>query len=289
MLLVGLSSATRACAQPFLSVMNTAYERFRELHERRGAFVMPNAWDAASAVLLKRAGFEALGSTSLGLALSLGRQDGRHAVTRDEAVAHAALLSRVTGLPVNGDLEDGFGPAPQECASTVRAAIEAGLAGVGIEDTTADPAAPIHEFDDAVARVRAAAVAARGRIVLTGRTDNYLNGRPDLDDTIRRLTAFAEAGADVLYAPGLPTMDAIVAVVRAVAPKPVNVLIGPDDGAVALEQLADAGVRRISVGGALFGVAMSALLATAQALREGDLGAVTGGISGSEIASLLPQ
>jgi 2-methylisocitrate lyase-like PEP mutase family enzyme len=265
------------------------HERFRALHERAEAFVMPNAWDATSAVLLKRAGFEALGSTSLGLAFSLGRQDGCHAVSREEAIAHAALLSRVSDLPVNGDLEDGFGAEPQACAATVSAAVDAGLAGLGIEDTTADPARPIHDFDAAVARVRAAAQAARGRIVLTGRTDNFLNGRPDLDDTIRRLVAFAEAGADVLYAPGLPTMEAIVAVVCAVAPKPVNVLIGPEHGAVSLAELSAAGVRRISVGGALYRVTMSALVEAAAALRRGELGVVRGAIAGSEIAALLPQ
>ena len=250
---------------------------------------MPNAWDGASAVLLKRAGFEALGSTSLGLAFSLGRQDGRHAVSRDEAIAHAALFAHVANLPVNADLEDGFGPEPEDCAATVRAAIDAGLAGLGIEDTTADPVRPIHDFDYAVARVRAAASAARGRILLTGRTDNFLNDRPDLDDTIRRLTGFAEAGADVLYAPGLPTMDSIVAVVRAVAPKPVNVLIGPSGGAVPLAELSGAGVRRVSVGGALYRRAMTALVEGASALRDGDLRAVTGLIAGSEIAALLPQ
>jgi len=268
--------------------VSTAYERFRALHERNVAFIMPNAWDGASAALLKRAGFEALGSTSLGLAFSLGRQDGRHAVSRSEAIEHAALLARVSGLPVNGDLEDGFGADPAQCAATVRAAADAGLAGLGIEDTTADPVRPIHEFDAAVARVAAAASAARGRIVLTGRTDNYLNGRPDLDDTIRRLSAFAEAGADVLYAPGLPDSDAIAAVVRAVSPKPVNVLIGPGDGAVPLAQLSAMGVRRVSVGGALYRVAMGALVHAAQELREGNLMVVTGSIPGSEIASLLP-
>jgi 2-methylisocitrate lyase-like PEP mutase family enzyme len=266
-----------------------AYERFRALHEGTEAFVMPNAWDGASAVLLKRAGFEALGSTSLGLAFSLGRQDGRHAVSREEAIAHAAMLARISELPVNGDLEDGFGALPEDCAATVRASIHAGLAGLGIEDTTADPDRPIHDFDAAVARVRAAADAARGRIVLTGRTDNYLNGRPDLDDTIRRLTAFADAGADVLYAPGLPTMDAIVAVARAVAPKPVNVLIGPDDAVATLEQLSAAGVRRVSVGGALYCVAMTALNEAARALNDGNLGVVRNAIAGSEIATMLPQ
>jgi 2-methylisocitrate lyase-like PEP mutase family enzyme len=263
------------------------YEQFRALHERREAFVMPNAWDGASAALLKRAGFEALGSTSLGLALSLGRQDGLHAVSRNEAITHAKFLASVSGLPVNGDLEDGYGADPEECAATVRAAIDAGLAGLGIEDTTANPGRPIHEFDDAVARLKAAAQAARGRILLTGRTDNFLNGRPDLDDTIRRLVAFAEAGADVLYAPGLPDMDAIVAVVRAVAPKPVNVLIGPGNAAVPLAHLSAVGVRRVSVGGALYRVAMNAVAETANALRAGDLASVTGVIGGSEIAALF--
>jgi 2-methylisocitrate lyase-like PEP mutase family enzyme len=265
------------------------YERFRALHERPEAFVMPNAWDGASAALLARAGFEALGSTSLGLAFSLGRQDGRHAVSRGDAIAHAALLAQTSGLPVNGDLEDGFGATPEACVVTVQAAIAAGLAGLGIEDTTADPSRPIHEFDDAVARVRAAAGAARGRILLTGRTDNFIAGRPDLDDTIARLTAFAQAGADVLYAPGLPDMDAIAAVVRAVAPKPVNVLIGPGDTTVPLRELSAAGVKRVSVGGALYRVALTALVEASEALRAGDLAPVRGAIAGSEIAALLPQ
>ncbi len=266
----------------------SAYERFRALHEGPGALVMPNAWDGASATLLARAGFAALGSTSLGLAFSLGRQDGRHAVSRDDAIEHAALLASVSGLPVNGDLEDGFGPAPEDCVATVRAAIGAGLAGLGIEDTTADPARPIHDFDAAVARMRAAAGAARGKILLTGRTDNFINDRPDLDDTVRRLSAFAEAGADVLYAPGLPSMDAIEAVVRAVAPKPVNVLIGPGDGVVSLEKLSAAGVRRISFGGALYRLALTALAEAARRLHDGDLGVTSDAMRGSEIAGLLP-
>jgi len=265
-----------------------AYERFRALHDGPGAFVMPNAWDGASAALLARAGFAALGSTSAAIAFALGRHDGRHAVSRTEAIANAALLGAASGLPVNGDLEDGFGPDPADCEQTVQAAIAAGLAGLGIEDTTGDPAAPIHGFDAAVARVRAAATAARGRIVLTGRTDNFLWGRNDLDDTIRRLTAFAEAGADVLYAPLLPDMDAIRAIVSAVAPKPVNVLIGPRSGAVPLAELAAAGVRRVSVGGALYRLAMTALVNGADALQRGDLAAMAGGIGMAEIAALFP-
>jgi 2-methylisocitrate lyase-like PEP mutase family enzyme len=267
---------------------DSAYDRFRALHEQHEAFIMPNAWDGASAVLLKQAGFSALGTTSLGIAFSLGRQDGRHAVSRTEALANGVLLGNLTNLPINGDLEDGFGPDPQDCAETVRAAIGAGLAGVGIEDTTADPAHPIHDFDAAVARMRAAAAAARGKIVLTGRTDNYLNGRPDLDDTIRRLTAFAEAGADVLYAPGLPDMDAIRAAGRAVAPKPLNVLMGPAAKTATLAELSAAGVRRISLGGALYRTAMTALAHAAQALKAGDFATATAGIPIGDIASLFP-
>lgn len=264
------------------------YEQFRAMHEEPGIFVMPNAWDGASGALLKRAGFMALGSSSFAIAAAMGRQDGAHSVSLADSVANAALLTRVTGLPVNGDLEDGYGPTPDDCVATVEAAIAGGLAGLGIEDTTADPARPIHDFDDAVARIRAAVRAARGRILLTGRTDNFLNGRLDLDDTIRRLTAFAEVGADVLYAPGLPDMEAISAVVRAVAPKPVNVLIGPG---VQLADLASAGVRRVSLGAALYRRAMAGLVEAAEALRIGDLpAAVAGAVPGDEIVELFqPQ
>jgi len=265
----------------------SACEQFRTLHERPGAFVMPNAWDGGSAVLLKRAGFKALGSSSFAIAAATGRRDGSRAVSRSDSVANAALLGRVTGLPINGDLEDGYGAAPGDCIATVEAAIEGGLARLGIEDTTANPDRPIHDFDAAVDRVRAAARAAGGRILLTARTDNFLNGRPDLDDVIRRLVAFAEVGADVLYAPGLPDMNAIRAVVRAVAPKPVNVLIGPG---VRLKELAAAGVRRVSLGGALYRRAMAGVAAAAEAIRAGDLpAAVSGAVPGSELAALLPQ
>lgn len=264
------------------------YERFKALHERPGAFIMPNAWDGASAVLLKRAGFEALGSSSIAIAFSLGRQDGAHAVNRDEAIDNAALLGDLTDLPVNGDLEDGFGPSPEDCAATVEAAIGRGLAGLGIEDTTANPADPLHGFDAAVARIRAAAKAAKGRILLTGRTDNYLNGKPDLDDTIRRLVAFAEAGADVLFAPGLPDMDSIRAVVKAVSPKPVNVVGGPGTGIVPLSVLAEAGVKRVSLGGALQRKAFDALVEAAARLRDGDIAGAMPKLSSSELSKLLP-
>ena len=172
------------------------YERFRTLHD--GLFIMPNAWDGTSALLLKQAGFAALGTSSAAIAFALGRIDGTHAVSLREHLDHAQLLGALTGLPINGDFEDGYGETPEDVARTVEAAIQAGLAGIGIEDTSGDSDRPIRDYDDAVARVAAAAKVAKGRILLTGRCDNFIQGRPDLDDTIRRLTAFAEAGADVL-------------------------------------------------------------------------------------------
>ncbi len=246
-----------------------AYERFRALHDT--SFIMPNAWDGASAVLMQAAGFQAIGTSSAAIAFAMGRLDGYHAVSLADSVANGTLITSLTGLPVNGDLEDGYGPSPEHCLATVEAAIAGGMAGLGIEDTTADPANPIHGFDAAVARIRAAAKAAKGRILLTGRTDNFLHGRADLDDTIRRLVAFAEAGADVLYAPALPDMDAIRAVVKAVSPKPVNVLIAPRSGPVPLAELAAAGAKRISLGGSLYRVAMSGLNDALASLAAGDL------------------
>jgi 2-methylisocitrate lyase-like PEP mutase family enzyme len=198
------------------------------------------------------------------------------------------FLTRLTDLPVNGDLEDGFGPDPEDCARTVEAAVAAGLAGVGIEDTTANPANPIHGFDAAVARVRRAAEAARGRILLTGRTDNFLHGRLDLDDTIRRLIAFAEVGADVLYAPGLPDLEAVRAVARAVAPKPINVVAGAATKGVSVDALGAAGVKRISLGGALYRRAMTELDTLAREIREGRLDRATEAIPSREIEALLP-
>ena len=261
----------------------SAYRAFRALHEAPGPFVLANAWDAASAIVLCEAGFQALATSSAAIAHALGRADVAHAVSRDEAVANGTLIARISSLPVNGDLEDGFGPLPEDCAATVEAAIAGGLAGLGIEDTTANRADPIHGFDAAVARMAAAAKAAKGRIMLTGRTDIYLHGRPDLDEAIRRLTAFAEAGADVLYAPCLPDLDAIRKVVAAVAPKPVNVLIGPwpktGSAFVPMEELAAAGVKRVSLGSALFAGAMGHLGRVAARIAEGDLAASAEGMS----------
>lgn len=262
-----------------------AYERFHALHERPGAFIMPNAWDAASAALLAREGFEALGSSSAAIAFALGRQDGAHAVSREDAIGNAVLLGAASGLPVNGDLEDGFGPDPADCVATVEASIAAGLAGLGIEDTTANPAHPIHGFDAAVARVAAAAKAAKGRILLTARADNLINGRPDLDDTIRRLVAFAEAGADVLFAPGLPSLEAIEAVVKAVAPRPVNVLIGPAD----LATLDAIGVKRVSMGGMLQRRAYDGLIDAAKALKNGNIAGAKATITHGDLMGLFSR
>lgn len=262
-----------------------AYERFLALHQGPTAFIMPNVWDGASALMMRDTGFAAIGSSSYAYGATLGLPDVSTRLGRSESIAHAAWLGEIAKLPVNGDLADGFGPAPEDCAATVEASIAAGLAGLGIEDATGNPSAPIHDFDAAARRIEAAARAARGRIVLTARADNFLYGRADLEDTIRRLTAFAGAGADVLYAPGLPDMESIRRVVRVVAPKPVNVLIGPG---VSLAELEAAGVRRVSLGAALYRVAMGALARSAASLRAGDLpAAVASAIPGKDLQRLL--
>lgn len=268
--------------------MSEIVERFRALHAGPEAFVMPNSWDGGSAMLMKEAGFRALGTSSAAIAWAMGRQDGLHQVSREDAIANGVLMTKLTDLPVNGDLEDGFGPSPEDCAATVTAAADAGLAGLGIEDTTANPAQPIHSFDDAVARMRAAVAAAKGRIVLTGRTDLLLHGGTDLDEVVRRLVAFAELGADVLYAPALPDMDAIRRVVKAVAPKPVNVLIGPRSGPVKLAELSAAGAKRISIGGALYRQAMSALVEAGRRMAEGDMAALANAVPHMTMAKLMP-
>jgi PEP phosphonomutase and related enzymes len=256
------------------------------LHTRDGGFVMPNAWDGLSALMLADAGFEAIATSSAALAFTLGRLDGRHEVTREEHLEHARLLGRLTGLPVNGDFEDGYGDTPEDVAATVEAAVEFGLAGIGIEDTSGNPE-PIRDFDEAVNRIRSAVDAAKGRIVVTGRTDNFIQGRPDLDDTIRRLTAFAEVGADVLYAPYPPDLDALDAIVTAVAPTPVNVLVSPSDKVLTVAELQKAGVKRISLGPWLYIHAMGALEQATKALVAGDLASATTGISFERISELL--
>jgi 2-methylisocitrate lyase-like PEP mutase family enzyme len=264
------------------------YERFRALHQRKGGFIMPNAWDGASALILKRAGFQALGTSSAAIAFALGRPDGQHAVSRDEHIANAQLMGSRSDLPINGDFEDGYGQAASDVAATVEAAIAGGLAGIGIEDTSGDSANPIRKFDDAVERVRQAAKVARGRIVLTGRCDNFIQGRPDLQDTIKRLVAFAEVGADVLYAPYPGDMDAIKSIIAAVAPKPVNVLVGPSSGPVAWAELQKVGVQRVSLGSALYARLMGDLQKAAEQLAAGDLASATAnGMGYGELTKLV--
>lgn len=251
------------------------YERFLALHTRSEGLVMPNAWDGLSALLLADTGFEALGTSSAAFAATLGRLDGRHAVSREEHLEHAKLLKRLTELPINGDFEDGYGETGQDVAATVGAAVDAGLAGVGIEDTTGNGQDPIRSFDEAVDRVRHAVAEAKNRIVVTARADNFIQGMNDLDDTIRRLTAFAEVGADVLYAPLPPDLAAVEAIVKAVAPKPVNVVVSPADKTVTVTELQRVGVKRISLGSALYTQTMAVLDQAASALAAGDIPAAT--------------
>jgi len=258
--------------------------RFQALHERPGAFVIPNPWDAGSARLLASIGFEALTTTSAGLAFSLGRPDG--GATREETIANAKLVADATDLPVAADLENGFGHAPEDAAETIRLAGEvAGLVGGSIEDSTGDPSTPIYEFAHAVERVAAAAAAARALpfpFVFVARAENFLHGRRDLDDTIRRLQAFEAAGADCLYAPGLTTEAEIRAVCAAVR-KPVNVLASLIGTRYSVEDLATMGVRRVSVGGALHRAALGAFVRAAKELHErGTAGFVTDALSSAE-------
>ncbi|WP_417769913.1 isocitrate lyase/PEP mutase family protein [Stappia sp.] len=243
------------------------FTRLKALHAQDGAFVIPNPWDAGSARLLASLGFEALATTSAGLAFSKGKRDSFAGLSRTEILENAAEIVAATDLPVSADLEDGFGPAPETCAETIRMACETGLVGGSIEDATGDADAPIHDFSLAVERVQAAVEAARGLpFLLTARAENHLWGRPDLDDTVRRLQAFSQAGADVLYAPGLPDIEAIRTVCQAVD-KPVNVVMGLKGKSYSVDELAAAGVRRISVGGSFARAALGALMRAAEEVK----------------------
>lgn len=244
------------------------FERLKELHDRGTAFVIPNPWDAGSARLLASLGFEALATTSAGYAFSKGKRDSFATLEREEVLENAAEIVGATELPVSADLEDGFGAAPEDCAETVRLACGVGLVGGSIEDATGDPDDPIYELNHAVRRIEAAAKSARGLpFLLTARAENYLWGRPDLDDTIKRLKAFSEAGADVLYAPGLPDIDAIRTVCAAVD-KPVNVVMGLKGPSYSVDELSAAGVRRISVGGSFARAALGALMRAAHEVKS---------------------
>jgi 2-methylisocitrate lyase-like PEP mutase family enzyme len=262
-------------------------ERFKALHERGAAFVIPNPWDLGSARLLAGLGFEALATTSAGFANSLGRVDGQ--MTREEVIEHCRRLSEATDLPVSADLENCFADDPAEAAATIVLAARAGVVGGSIEDYTGDPSNPIYEFGLAVERVHAAAEAARALdfpFTLTARAENLIRGKSDLDDTIRRLRAFEAAGADVLYAPGLTALDEVRAVAGALT-KPVNVL-APLLKGVTVAQMAEAGAKRISVGGALARAALTALLrASAEMLEAGSFAWTSDLASSADVRKLL--
>lgn len=253
--------------------MRTQTERaqlFRALHERPGIFTMPNPWDAGTAKLFASLGFDALATTSFGLANALGSVDGTLAMNRETLIANCRDIAGATDLPVNADLENGYADDPAQAAEIIRLAADAGVVGGSLEDATCDPGKPIYDFNHAVERVAAAAEVARSlpiAFTFTARAENFLHGRRDLDDTVARLQAFAAAGADVLYAPGLRDLDTIRQVVEAV-PKPLNVVMSAADPDITAQQLADVGVKRISVGGALSRLAFAAVRDAAVAMRD---------------------
>jgi 2-methylisocitrate lyase-like PEP mutase family enzyme len=257
--------ATTATAMP---TQAEKAQTFRALHERDGAFIIPNPWDVGTARVLTHLGFEALATTSMGYAFSMGRPD--NTLDRGETLAYASAIASATSLPVSADLENGFGDAPEVVAETIRLAAAAGVVGGSIEDATSRSDHPIYDLELATERVRAAVEAARALsfpFTLTARAENYLHGRPDLADTIKRLQAYQEAGADVLYAPALASKDDIAAVVRSVD-RPVNVLMGLQGVQLSLEEISAMGVRRVSVGSSLARAAMRAFLRAAREMRE---------------------
>jgi 2-methylisocitrate lyase-like PEP mutase family enzyme len=253
---------------PSSSTIAHRRQAFKQLHAS-GCFVIPNPWDAGSARYLESLGFKALATTSAGFAWSQGLPDGQP--DRETVLAHLRHMVMATHLPINADFESGFAADPQGVTESVRLAIETGVAGLSIEDASGDPANPIRDIDDAVARLRAARRAidaTGGDTLLVGRAENFFVGRPDLGDTIARLKAYAAAGADCLYAPGIRTREEIAAVVAAVAPKPVNLLVGAPSP-LTVADIAALGVRRISLGGALARAAWGGFMRAAQALAEG--------------------
>ncbi len=261
---------------------------FRALHKRDSAFIIPNPWDVGTARLLAGLGFEALATTSAGYAFSLGQRD--NTIDRDQMMAHVSDIVSATDLPVSADLENGFGDDPDMVAETIRRAAATGLVGGSIEDATTRPDHPIYEHGLAVERVRAAAEVAHALpfpFTLTARAENYLVGRRDLTDTIRRLQAYQEAGADVLYAPGLATRDDIAAVVRSVD-RPVNVVMGLQGVQLSLAELSAIGVKRVSVGSALARAALGAFLRAAREMREhGTFAFAADAVSYGEISALF--
>lgn len=265
------------------------YERFKALHQRAGAFVMPNPWDAGTARILTAMGFEALATSSAGYAFSVGKRDSRAVLTRTEVLENARTIVEATPLPVSADLEDGFGIMPETCAETIRLAIECGLVGGSIEDATGHADAPIYEMALAEERIAAAAEAAKGKpFVLTARAENFLWDRHDLDDTIHRLQAYAAAGADVLYVPGLSDLRDIRTICEALD-RPINVVMGTVAPSFSVAELSAAGVKRISVGGSFARAALGAMMRAAEEVLEH--GTFTYGktaASGATLAEMMP-
>jgi 2-methylisocitrate lyase-like PEP mutase family enzyme len=263
-------------------------EAFRALHHRQNAFIIPNPWDVGTARLLDRLGFEALATTSAGYAFSTGKRD--NTVPRWQMMEHVAAIAAATDLPVSADLEHGYGDSPETVAETIRLAAAAGLAGCSIEDSTKRPSDPVYEIAFAADRVRAAAEAARFLpfpFTLTARAENYLVGRTDLADTIRRLQAYQEAGADVLYAPGLKTREDIVSVVRSVD-RSVNAIMGLPGLSLSLAELSALGVKRVSVGSALARTALGVFLRAAREMRDyGTFTFAESAATSAEISALL--
>lgn len=260
---------------------------FRALHQS-GCFVLPNPWDAGSASVLAGLGFKALATTSSGYAWSCARADGK--MSRDGVLTHMRYMAQATHLPVNADFESGYADTPEGVAESVRMAVGTGVAGISIEDSTGDPREPLRELAEATERMcaaREAIDATGGETLLIGRAENFFVDRPDLDDTLARLRAYADAGADCLYAPGLRTREQIRAVIEAVSPKPVNVLIGWNSD-LTVQDLADLGVRRISVGGALARAAWAGFLQAARSIAEhGQFGGFANVASGAELDALF--
>jgi 2-methylisocitrate lyase-like PEP mutase family enzyme len=262
---------------------------FRKLHAQ-GCFVIPNPWDVGSARYLQGLGFKALASTSAGFAFTQGLADG--AVPRAMMLAHFREIAAVTDVPLNADFEGGFADAPEGVAESVKLCVETGVAGLSIEDSTSDPAVPLYDFELALARVRAARAAidaAGGDVMFTARSEGFIRGRPDLEETMRRLKAFAAAGADCLYAPGIKTRDEIAAVVKAVAPKPVNFLMSTATE-LTVNDLAGLGVRRISLGGTLARVAWTAVTRAAREIATtGKFDSLAGTIANPELNAFFRE
>lgn len=265
-------------------------ERFRKLHEGPRAFVIPNPWDGGSARILAGLGFQALATSSGAAAGVLGRRDGR--ITRDEALTQVRIIVGATDLPVSADLEKGFGDSPAVVAETVRLAADAGLVGCSIEDATGNKESPLFEFSAAVERVRAAVQAAKQvgfPFMLTARSENFLRGNPDLADTIKRLQAFADAGADVLMAPGLPDLAAVRQVCAAVK-KPFNFMAGIKGKSFSVAELEKAGVRRISLATSLYRAAMTGLVDAAREVKEsGSFGYLERGLATPDLARFMQE